>query len=887
MITERFRWLRTKCSRLFRRRKQEAALEAELQFHMDQLIDQYRSEGMSERVARLAAQREFGAVSAYREEIRDTWRPPEWADLWRSLRFAFRSLARSPGFTLIAVLTLGLGIGANTAMFSIVNKLLLKPLPYAESEQLDAIYRVAAQNREGDFSPADFLDLQRAAKERYGDVAAYAEGRASLSEPGYAAEMASAARSTANLLSLLRVQPQLGRDFRVGEDTPGQERVVILSQRTWRNRFGLDPGIIGRTIRIDGEPHEVVGVLPETFNEFRHLGGIDFFRPLALSREQSSNRESRMLKIIGRRGPGSPRADAAGFIANFGARLAKEFPEANAESSWRTVPLDEAVRSRNNPMATLMLVGLSGFVLLIACSNLANLLLARTMARAREFAVRAALGASRLQLLQPVIVESLLLALAGGIGASFVANWFRDWAAARSLGENGEAVIFVVDWYVLGWAFAASLVTALAFGMAPALFALRLDLNNTLKSGGRGTTGGRGHQRFRKVLIIGQFALAMVLLTGAGLFICGLDEMHDRRAGWESSRLVTGTILLPTAKYSDSEKITAFHRLASERLGSLPGVASVSISAFTPFFEWPETRKFIVEGRERPEPGHEPAAAVNSVSSEYFETFATRVLAGRVFDTRDNASSTKVFVVSQATAKGLFGSEDPIGRRIALGEGENIHWGEIIGVVGDVRPVVEKPSPVTFQIYQALEQEPRALSEIAVQAAGVNPASIVETIRTTIAALDPDLPVRTLQPADATIERGTYGLVVLRDILAAFALLGLALATLGVYGVIARTMAQRAGEFAIRLALGASLQNITRMVLASGVKLALYGSGLGLLGAFGIARLLAAAFPDMEMNGAGIIFSTAFLLIAVALLACWLPARRAAQVDAMSLLRAE
>ena len=887
MMNERFRWLRTKCSRLFRRRKQEAALDAELQFHMDQLIDQYRSEGMSEGAARLAAQREFGAVSAYREEIRDTWRPPELADLWRSLRFAFRSLARSPGFTLIAIVTLGLGIGANTAMFSIVNKLLLKPLPYSESEQLDAIYRVTTQNREGDFSPADYLDLLRAAKERYGDVAAYAAGDASLSEPGHTAEMASAARCTPNLLSLLGVEPQLGRDFRSGEDTPGNDRVVILSQRTWRNRFGLDPNIIGRTIRIDGEPHGVVGVLPEAFNDFRHLGGIDFFRPLALTLEQSADRGNRMLKIIGRRSSAIAKADAAGFIASFGARLAKEFPEANAESTSRIVPLDEAVRSRNNPMATMMLVGLSGFVLFIACSNLANLLLARTMARAREFAVRAALGASRLQLLRPVIVESLLLALAGGACASLVAIWFRDWAAARSLGENGEAVIFAVDWRVLGWAFAASLVTAIAFGMAPALFALRLDLNGTLKSGGRGTTGSRGHQRFRQVLIIGQFALAMVLLTGAGLFICGLDDMNDRRSGWESSELVTGTILLPAGKYSDAEKITAFHRLASERLGSLPGVASVSISAFTPFFDWPETRKFFVEGRERPEPGRESAAAVNYVSPGYFKTFGTRVLAGRVFQTQDNATSTKVFVVSQATAKGLFGNEDAIGRRIALAEGEDLRWGEIIGVVSDVRPVVDKPSPITLQIYQALEQEPRSLNQIAVRADGVSPASIVESIRTAIAALDPDLPVRTLQPADVTIERGTYGLVVLRDILAAFALLGLALASLGVYGVIARTMAQRASEFAIRLALGASIQNISRMVLASGVRLALYGSALGLLGAFGVTRLLAAAFPDMEMNGAGIIVGTALLLIGVALLACWLPARRAAQVDAMSLLRAD
>jgi len=887
MITERFRWLRTKCSRLFRRRKQEAALEAELQFHIDQLVDQYRSEGMSERVARLAAQREFGAVSAYREEIRDTWRPPELADLWRSLRFAVRSLARSPGFTLIAIVTLGLGIGANTAMFSIVNKLLLKPLPYPESAQLDAIYRATPQNREGNFSPADFLDLQRAAKDSYGDVAAYVAGDASLSEPGLPAEMASAARSTANLLSLLGAQPQLGRVFRNGEDTPGRDRVVVLSQRTWRNRFELDPDIIGRTIRIDGEPHEVIGVLPETFNDFRHLGGIDFFRPLALSREQSADRNGTMLRVIGRCSPSFSRADAAGFIVSFGARLAKEFPEANAESTWRTVPLDEAVRSRNNPMAMMMLVGLSGFVLLIACSNLANLLLARTMARAREFAVRAALGASRLQLLRPVIVESLLLALAGGVCASFVAVWFRDWAAARSLGENGEAVIFVVDWRVLGWAFAASLVTALAFGMAPALFALRLDLNSTLKSGGRGTTGGRGHQRFRQILIIGQFALAMILLTGAGLFIRGLDDLNDRRAGWESAQLVTGTILLPVAKYSDAEKITAFHRLALERLAALPGVASVSISSFTPFFPWPEARKFLVEGRERPEPGREPAAVVNCVSPQYFETFSTWLLSGRAFNESDTATSKKVFVVSQATAKALFGNEDPIGRRLAQAEGENLRWGEIIGVATDVQSFLENPSSVVSQIYQPMTQEPRAQNEIAVRTNGVAPASVVESMRTTIAALDPDLPVRTLQPADATIERANYGLAVLRDILAAFAVLGLGLASLGLYGVIARTMAQREGEFAIRLALGASIENITRLVLASGVKLALFGSGIGLLGAFGISRLLATAFPDMQMNGALIILGTTLLLIAVALVACWLPARRAGRVDTMSLLRAE
>lgn len=431
------------------------------------------------------------------------------------LRLALRQLLRSPGFTLLAIVTLGLGIGANTSTFSMLHGILLKPLPYRETAQLDRIYRATPQNAEGNISPADFLALQHA-KDNYGDVAAYTVEDASLSEPGHPAEMTRAGRSTANLLSLLGIHPQLGRDFRSGEDTPGTDHVVILSQRTWRNRFELSPNVIGRTIRIDGEPHEVIGVLPETFNDWRHLGGVDFFRPLALDQKKSADRQGTFLRVIGRRSPVHSPAETAGLIANFGAHLSAEFPEANAASSWRSVPLQDSVTSKDGPTIIMMLVGLSAFVLLIACSNLANLLLARTMARAREFAVRAALGASRIQLLRPLIAESLLLALAGGVCAIFVAVWTRDWLAVRSTGDNGEQVVMAMNWPVLGWAFGAALVTALAFGIAPALFALRLNVNDTLKSGGRGTVGGRGHQRSRQVLIIGQFALAMVLLTGAG-----------------------------------------------------------------------------------------------------------------------------------------------------------------------------------------------------------------------------------------------------------------------------------------------------------------------------------------------------------------------------------
>lgn len=804
----------------------------------------------------------------------------------QDFRLALRQLTKSPGFTLLAIVTLGLGIGANTSMFQLLNGVLFEPLPYTDSAQLDRIYRATAQKREGNISPADFLDLQHA-KHGYADVAAYAPGDASLSEPGRPAEMASTVRTTANFFSLLGTPPQLGRDFRSGEDTPGRDHVVILSQRTWQNRFAGNPDIIGRSIRIDGQPHEVIGVMPASFNDWRHLGWVDLFRPLAFNPEQSADRKSTVVRVIARRSSARAPAETENFIANFGARLAADFPEANAASTWRTVALNKTVVDQNGPSILMMLIGLSGFVLLIACSNLANLLLARTMARAREFAVRAALGASRVQLLRPLIAESLLLALAGGACAIFVALWFGKWLAIRSTGDNGEQVVFTFDWHVFGWALGGSLITALAFGIAPALFAMRLNVNDTLKSGGRGTTGGRGHQRFRQVLIVGQFALAMVLLTGAGLFIRGLNDLNDRRAGWESDQLVTGTILLPSSNYADAEKITAFHRRALERFASLPGVASASISSFTPFLNWPDTRKFFVEGRERPQPGHEPAAVVNCVSSQYFETFNTRVLSGRVFNERDTANSTKVFVISQATAKGLFGNENPIGRRLAQVEGGNVRWGEVVGVVSDVQSVLPDPSPVTNQVYLPMAQEPHPQNEIAVRASGIAPSALVESIRTTMADLDPDLPVRQLQDADTTINRANYELGVLRDVLTYFAVLGLGLASLGIYGIITRTMAQRTGEFAIRLALGAQVGNIIRMVLASGVKLALFGATIGLFGAFGISRLLAAAFPGMQTNPTIIALGTTSLLIAIALVACWIPARRAGKVDAMLALRAE
>jgi predicted permease len=416
---------------------------------------------------------------------------------------------------------------------------------------------------------------------------------------------------------------------------------------------------------------------------------------------------------------------------------------------------------------------------------------------------------------------------------------------------------------------------------------MRLDLNGTLKSGGRGAVGGRGHQRFRQVLIVGQFAVAMILLAAAGVQIGGLNELNTRRAGWNSDNLITGTIVLPAGTYADADKMNAFHRLALERLAALPGVTAASISAYAPFFTWADSRKFVIEGRDRPERGLEPVAAVNSVSPAYFETYGTRLLAGRVFNERDDARAAKVFIVGERTARELFGTANPIGQRLAQVTGENPRWGEVVGVVADVEPVTNDKIRTSGQVYQPMAQEPRRLNEIAVHTTGVAASAVVDSIRATMGALDPDLPVRQLQPVDLTIRRANYQVAVGRDIFAGMGVLGLALSALGIYGVIARTMAQRSGEFAIRLALGACVRDITRLVLGAGVKLALAGSLVGLAGGIGICRLLAASNPNMRTNSFEVLAGTTVILITVALVASWLPARRAGKVDAMRALRAE
>ena len=611
------------------------------------------------------------------------------------LRFAVRSLFRTPGFTVIALLTLALGIGMNTAMFSMLNGFLIRPLAFPQADQLFRLDRKTPQQPFDQHSAQNVADLLPASTE-VADLAVYRFSGFTLTETNRPADAPTGLRISPNFFDVLGTKVQLGRTFLPEEDAPGKNNVIVLSDRYWRSRFAGDQNVIRRVVRLDGAPVEIIGVMAPEDDFLRILAPVGIFRPLALTNEERATRVENSLGVIGRYREGVSPEQAARHFEAIARRLVSEHPKENANMTFGLRSLQSTTLTGTGRNMTFMLVGLSGFVLLIACANLANLLLARAISRAREFSIRGALGASPRQLIRPLAMECLVLAAVGGLSGTLVSAWTTDWLSQR-FGNADNPVDFSADARVLVFTVAASVVTALLFGIAPAWWASRVQINDTLKSGGRGTTGTRSQNHFRQLLIVSQFAIALVLLAGAGFFIRGLERFIGTKTGWNPDPVVSGVINLASAKYSTPEAILAFHREFRERLLAYPGVANVTVSYELPLFHAPQARSYLVDGRAAPAPGEEIVAFTNGVSASFVDTMGLRVLSGRAVDETDQLTSRPVVVINDTMARVLFPAEEAVGQRIAVAGTQSQVWAEIVGVVEDVRTLNVSPSPAPIR----------------------------------------------------------------------------------------------------------------------------------------------------------------------------------------------
>ena len=801
------------------------------------------------------------------------------------MTYALRSLAKSPGFTAIALLTLALGIGANTTSFSVLNALLLHTPPYPEPDALVRVFATTATSNRGVHSAANALDY-RAQTTAFAQTAIYRGTDLTLGEPGQPADRLRALLVTHDFFPLLRTPPALGRFFTPEEDQPGNNHVVILSHATWLQRFGADPQILGRTLRIDGTPVAIIGVMPAGYNDPLLFGEVAAWRPLALP-ATGADRENTTLQLIARLKPNVSLAAAETEMTALSDRLARDYPATNRNRSIRLVPLGASAQDDTGRNITLLVLALAGFVLLIGCANLANLQFARNAARGREHAIRAALGASRAQLIRLVLAESLLLSVGGGALGLVLALWTNDLVGRSFALGDGARLAVPLDLRVLVFTLVVSVLTGIGFGLLPAWLAARANVSDALKQGSRGATASRSQHRVRHGLIVTQIALALVLLTGAAFFIRGLQRITHRDPGWRSEGLLAAYLSLRGANVSTAASRDAFYRRLQERLAAIPGVERVAVAASLPTFLYANGNTFVVEGRPAPEPGRSPLARVTAVLPGYFDTLGIRLLAGRDFAPTDSNDKPHVVIINETMARQLWPGQNPIGKRIGGATPYMSNPREVIGVVNDVRPVgLLANTEGQFQFYRALTQWNQNSASVALRTS-LAPEALAPELRRALAEIDPDQAIYRVDTVRNEAARSLRSIDAAGYALLGFAIVGLLLAALGIYGVIANSVVQRTNEIGVRLALGAQLRDILTLILGQGLKLTFLGAALGLLGAFYLTRLLRIISPEMAVPAPLLTGAITALLITLSLLACYLPARRATKVSPMTALRAE
>lgn len=870
------------------RRRAEQEAEEEIQTHLELEAREKIEAGHAPEEARQAARRAFGSVALAKEGSRAVWGFGSLEAWWQDLRYGARLLLKKPGFTLTAVLTLGLGIGANTAIFTVVDATLLRGLPYRESDRLVQVWesRRIGEIKQMDASYPDYLDWAQATDTVEG-ICGYTGWDGSFTLTGRAApERIEGARVTASFFSVLGVAPVLGRTFLPDEDRPQAERTVILSYGLWQRRFGGDPNIVGQRLVLDGNGYTVLGVLPQSF-QFAPMGKAQLWVPLRPTPNQLNMRFMHWLDVIARLKPGVGLAQAQAQMNTIGARIERDYSDSHTGAGLKLVPLHEQIVGSLGSLM-LVLLGAVGFVLLIACANVANLLLLRAAERRQEIGMRLALGATRGRLVRQLLCESVLLAMVGGALGLAMAAWGVKLLLAAIPEAQLDSMPYLqgltLDSRVLYFTGALSLVTGVVFGLTPAWQSTKLDLHNALKDGSRNMANNSRH-RLHGLLVVTEIALALVLLVGAGLLIKSTRRLLEVKLGFRPERLLTMQLDLPPSRYADDDQLRAFHQQLLSRIAALPGVAGVASVNWLPLQGGPGDL-LNVEGQPTPPPSEVPKTTTHVVSSDYFRTMGIALIKGRAFTDDDNQAAPKVVVINAALARRLFGQQDPIGSRILfVGDDPKPH--QIVGVVDDEK-VGELDEEAGAVIYRPYLQDPWTKLNLVIRAAG-EPSSLVNAVRGEVRALDANLALYSIATMEQLIaERpSTFLRRYPALLLGLFAALALTLAAVGIYGVISYAANQRTHEIGVRMALGAGRRDVLKLIVGQGLKLTLIGVGCGLLASLALSRVMDSLLFGVSATDPQTFLVVSLLLSLVALMACWIPAQRATRVDPINALRSE